>query len=217
MVLTFDYYWHNFPDHFKLWWTQLKTNLTPFFWNQKTSHCTYQGFRARASIYPLCPNLMANKILLPCHALCPKGQKLCTFSFRTDFWALSLWKVTVIMPHTRLFLCYCGTQISARVRSFIPWKSKRMSGLHSWTKNLLRQYSVLKTHSYVHVPKKKTCKYENDRPCHVSGSSWRRRQQCRRGETRSLNCSHQWAYSSSPRWYMNMKNCGEMILTGGNS
>jgi hypothetical protein len=28
------------------------------------------------------------------------------------------------------------------------------------------------------------------------------------GETISLNYGHQWAYCSSPRWYMSMENCG---------
>jgi hypothetical protein len=35
-------------------------------------------------------------------------------------------------------------------------------------------------------------------------------------ETVSLNCNHQWAYCSSPRWYMSMENHGGMILTGEN-
>jgi hypothetical protein len=30
----------------------------------------------------------------------------------------------------------------------------------------------------------------------------------------SLNCGQQWAYCSSPRWYMSMKRHGRMILTG---
>jgi hypothetical protein len=33
-------------------------------------------------------------------------------------------------------------------------------------------------------------------------------------ETMSLNCGHQRAYCSSPRWYVNMESNGGMILTG---
>jgi hypothetical protein len=39
---------------------------------------------------------------------------------------------------------------------------------------------------------------------------------CRWGETTSLNCGHQRAYCSSPRWYMSMNNRGGMISTGKN-
>jgi hypothetical protein len=39
---------------------------------------------------------------------------------------------------------------------------------------------------------------------------------CRWGETVSLNCDHQQAYCSSPRWYMSMESHGGMIMTGGN-
>jgi hypothetical protein len=34
------------------------------------------------------------------------------------------------------------------------------------------------------------------------------------GETMSLNCSHQWAHCSSPRWYVSVESHGGMILTG---
>jgi hypothetical protein len=40
---------------------------------------------------------------------------------------------------------------------------------------------------------------------------------CWWGETTSLNCSHQWAHSSSPRWYMSMEKHGGMILIEENS
>jgi hypothetical protein len=30
----------------------------------------------------------------------------------------------------------------------------------------------------------------------------------------SPNCGHQWAYFSSPKWYMSMESHGGMILTG---
>jgi hypothetical protein len=36
---------------------------------------------------------------------------------------------------------------------------------------------------------------------------------CQRGETMSLNCSHQQAYCSSPMWYMSMENHGRMMWT----
>jgi hypothetical protein len=40
---------------------------------------------------------------------------------------------------------------------------------------------------------------------------------CRWSETTSLNCGHQRAYSSSPRWYMSMGNYGGMISREENS
>jgi hypothetical protein len=39
---------------------------------------------------------------------------------------------------------------------------------------------------------------------------------CRWGETISLNCGHQLAYCSSPRWYRSMERDDGMILTGKN-
>jgi hypothetical protein len=39
---------------------------------------------------------------------------------------------------------------------------------------------------------------------------------CRWGETTSLNCGHQRAYCSFPKWYMSMNNHGGMTLTEEN-